>query len=99
MCPTFAVGSECAVSASSTIPEFEQQFASTSIAYGSPIAKILSSSTATEADIDVAKTTATSTPNPGSTFWGIAVPNSITVAGSYEGLNTFYGLTASSTAW
>lgn len=99
MCGTFTATNTCAVNASSTIPAYEQQFASTSILYDDPIVKVLSSSTPTEADIDVNKTTSTSSPTTGDTFWGIEVPLSITVAGSYQGLNTFYALTASSTAW
>ncbi|MEK7638663.1 MAG: hypothetical protein AAB388_00735 [Patescibacteria group bacterium] len=99
MCGTFAIGSECAPSATSTIPESEQQFASTSLAYNSPLAIILSSSTVQEVELDVAKTTSTSTPSSGVTYWGISVPISITLAGSYQGLNTFYAVTAEATDW
>jgi hypothetical protein len=89
MCTTFAVGNECAVSATSTVPESQQKFATTSLAYGSLLATTLSSTTYQQIELDVAKTTSTSTPSQGVTYWGIAVPISITLAGSYEGLNTF----------
>jgi hypothetical protein len=89
MCTTFAVGNECGVSATSTVPENQQKFASTSLSYGSILATTLSSSTNQEVELNVVKTTSTTTPNQGITYWGIAVPISITLAGSYEGLNTF----------
>jgi hypothetical protein len=87
MCPGYAVGSPCANSASSTIPDFKQQFATTSVSYGSGFA--LSSSTPYMLDIRIPKTTSTSTPSSGITYWGIGVPGTITVAGAYTGLNTF----------
>ena len=97
MCGTYAVATPCAPSATSTIPEDQQQFASTSLAYGSPLAATLSSTTQTEIELNVPKTTATSSDQvgweQGVTYWGIAVPASITLAGSYQGLNTFYAVT------
>jgi hypothetical protein len=93
MCGTYTPSSPCEGSATSTIPEFEQQFASTSLAYNSPLALDLSSTTQQEVELDVPKTTSTSSPNTGTTWWGIAVPVSITLAGSYEGMNTFYAQT------
>lgn len=99
MCGTFAVGNECQPSATSTIPESEQQFSSTTLAYGSPLAVTLSSTTYNEVELNVQKSTSTSTPNPGVTYWGIAVPISITLAGSYTGLNTFMAVTAESDDW
>lgn len=99
MCPTFAVGSECQTSATSTVPENQQQFSSSSLAYGSPAATILSSSTPNEVELDIEKSTATSTPTNGVTYWGIAVPVSITLAGEYSGLNTFYAVTAEGNDW
>jgi hypothetical protein len=89
MCTTFAVGNECAPSATSTVPENRQKFASTSLSYGSGLATTLSSTTPQEIELNVTKTTSTTTPTQGISYWGIAVPISITLAGSYEGLNTF----------
>lgn len=99
MCGTFAIGNECGPSASSTIPESEQQFASTSIAYNSIFAGTLSSTTDQELELDINKTTSTSTLSQGVTYWGIAVPISITLAGDYKGLNTFTAVTAEAIDW
>ena len=97
MCGTYTLSTECPVSSTSTIPEFEQEFASTSLAYGSGTA--LSSSTDQEVELDIAKTTSTSSPNNGITYWGIAVPATITLAGNYNGLNTFLAVTAEAVDW
>lgn len=99
MCTTFSIGNECQPSATSTVPENQQRFSSTSLAYASPFAVALSSTTFSEVELDIPKTTATSSPEVGDTYWGIAVPISITLAGSYEGLNTFYGITAEANDW
>jgi hypothetical protein len=97
MCTTFSVGSECQESASSTIPDLKQQFATSSVAYGTGFS--LSSSTPQMLALKVQKTTSTTTPNSGVTYWGIEVPMTITLAGAYTGLNTFYAVTSSSTDW
>ncbi len=99
MCTTFSIGNECVASATSTVPENQQQFASTTRSYGSPLATALSSSTNQEVELDVNKTTSTSSPNVGDTYWGIAVPISITLAGTYEGLNYFIARTAEAVDW
>lgn len=98
MCDGFSVGSPCAASASSTIPADQQQFASTSLTYGSSQALSLSGTDQT-LELNVNKTTATSTPVQGVTYWGIAVPAAITIAGSYTGLNTFSAITAQAEDW
>ncbi|MEZ4104344.1 MAG: hypothetical protein R3B60_03595 [Candidatus Paceibacterota bacterium] len=97
MCTTFAVGNECENSATSTIPDFKQEFATSSVSYGSGID--MSSSSPQMLELKVPKTTSTSTPNSGITYWGIEVPATITLAGSYTGLNTFYAVISSSTDW
>lgn len=99
MCGTYTPSTECPVSATSTIPDDQQKFASTSLAYSSPVALTLSSSTAQELELDILKTTSTSTYQTDTTYWGIAVPISITLAGSYTGLNTFYAVTAEAADW
>ena len=99
MCGTYSVGTPCPVSSTSTIPENQQRFASTTLVYSSPLAITLSSTTDNEVELDVAKTTSTSTPQEGITYWGIAVPVSITLAGNYQGLNTFTAVTAEATDW
>jgi hypothetical protein len=97
MCEQYPSLGFCPNSSTSTIPESEQQFADSELAYGSGIA--LSSTTAQELELDVASTTATATPTEGTTYWGIAVPSSIQLAGSYTGLNTFFGIIAETVDW
>lgn len=100
MCGTYtSTSTKCAVSASSTIPEDQQKFSSSSLAYTSPGALALSSTTWQEVELDVNKTTSTSTPNEGTTYWGIAVPITITLAGNYQGMNTFMGRVAEAADW
>jgi hypothetical protein len=87
MCTTFTISTECPTSATSTVAENNQRFGTSTIAYASGFA--LSSTTPFELEINIPKTTSTSTFASGLTYWGIAVPASITLAGSYTGLNTF----------
>ena len=58
---------------------------------------VLSSSTPNEVELNVEKTTATTTPKI-ITYWGISA-GSITLAGTYSGLNTFYAVTAEGDDW
>jgi hypothetical protein len=97
MCPTYTPSTECASSASSTVPDFEQEFGTSSIAYGS--GTNLSSTTPQLVLLKVPKTSSTTNPNIGVTHWGISVPSTITLSGAYTGLNTFYAVTSSSTDW
>ncbi len=97
MCTDFSVGSPCVNSASSTIPDFKQEFATSSVSYGSGFD--LSSSTPQLLALKVQKTIATTTPNTGVTYWGIEVPSSITLAGAYTGLNTFYAVASNPADW
>ena len=97
MCTNFSVGSPCINSATSTIPDFKQEFATSSVAYGTGID--LSSSTPQLLALKIQKTTATTTPNTGITYWGIEVPVSITLAGAYTGLNTFYAVASNPSDW
>ncbi len=101
MCRNFSISNECAVSASSTIQESQQRYSSSSIAYTNPGAIQLSSTTPGEVEINVLKTTATNTffAATGTTYWGIAVPSSITLAGIYQGLNTFTARVAEAIDW
>jgi hypothetical protein len=97
MCGTYTVSTECPNSATSTIPETQQQFGTSSVAYGSGLP--LSSSTPQLLQIGIKKSTSTITASAGNTYWGIGVPGTITLAGSYTGLNTFYAVTAASSTW
>lgn len=97
MCTTYTTASPCAPSATSTIPESEQVFATTKVAYGS--AQPLSSTTPQVVQINVFKSTATSTPASSNAYWGIRVPGSITFAGDYTGENTFTAIVSNSSEW
>lgn len=97
MCTTYTTSQHCPVSATSTIPESEQVYATSSVTYAQGVA--LSSTTAAELELNVLKPTATSTQTTGSTYWGIRVPGVITLAGSYKGENTFVAVVGESAQW
>lgn len=97
MCGTYTTGSPCPTSPTQTIPESEQEFATSSLSYGSGTS--LSSSTQYDLLLQVDKTTATDSPNTGVTWWGIAVPATITLAGSYTGENTFVAVKSDPATW
>lgn len=96
MCVTFPT---CTGYATSTIYVPYQHYSlSTATAYaaGTP----LSTSTApTWVDVDIAKTTATSSPALDTTYWAIAVPSSITFAGDYIGMNYIDAVVSPSGTW
>ncbi len=97
MCTSYTGATPCAPSATSTIPESEQVFGTSTVTYaqGTPI----SSTTPTFVDINVPKSTATSTQADADAYWGIRVPSSITFAGLYTGENTFTARVSSSSQW
>ena len=97
MCTTFSVGNPCPSSATSTVPENNQRFGTSSAAYSSGFP--LSSTTPQLLQLKVPKTSSTTNPSQGVTYWGIGVPIEITLSGAYTGLNTFYGVISSSTDW
>jgi len=97
MCGSFTPSLPCPASASSTIPADQQQFSIAPFTYGA--GNNISSTTDAEAELNINKTTSTSTFQTGVTYWGIAVPASITLAGSYTGLNTFTAVTAEANDW
>jgi hypothetical protein len=99
MCPSatfIANGFECPFVATSTVPDNQQEFATSSVAYGS--GTNLSSTTPQLLDIRIKKSTSTSQLSSGITYWGIAVPIEVTTAGAYTGLNTFYAVANSATS-
>lgn len=97
MCTTYTSTSTCPNSPTSTIPASEQVFATTTTSYAA--ATPLSSTTAQEIEINVPKSTATSTQATADAFWGIAVPGSITFSGDYTGENTFTAKVGESADW
>jgi hypothetical protein len=97
MCTTYTASTLCPGSATSTIDASEQRFATGTVTYAA--ASALSSSTVQEVEVNVFKSTATSTQATGNAYWGIRVPGSITFAGDYYGQNTFYAVVGESANW
>lgn len=97
MCPTYTSGFDCPNSATSTIPESEQVYGTSTVSYGQGVA--LSSTTLTELELNVPKSTSTVAQATANTYWGIRVPGTITLAGNYTGENTFYAIVGESANW
>ncbi len=97
MCTTYSGLTPCNVSASSTIPAFEQVFATSTVTYAQGT-RIKATST-TFVDINVHKSISTSTPTTSNAYWGIRVPSSISLAGDYTGENTFTARVSEQTDW
>ena len=101
MCTTYTSAVTCNNSATSTIADSNQVFATSSISYAAATTSgnTLSSSTQSELEINISKSTATTTQASGITYWGIRVPATITLAGAYTGENTFYGKVGEPAQW
>lgn len=103
MCPTWSTADSCDTNgfqAANDILVANQKFATSTVVYGSPFATALTgSSTPAELLVRVPKTTSTSTPRTGYTFWGINVPSSITTAGAYSGQNTLTAKKSDANFW
>jgi hypothetical protein len=97
MCINYATGLPCPNSATSTIAENNQVFATSSRPYAQGVA--LSSTTQQELEVNIPKSTATSTQATGDTVWGILVPGTLTLAGNYKGENTFTAIVGESQFW
>lgn len=98
MCGTYSPSNPCPVSGTSTIPQSEQHYATSSISYGAGDV-LQATNTPALLQIEIPKPTSTSTPTTGTTFWGIAVPGTISLAGSYTGQNVFLGDPSAPSAW
>jgi hypothetical protein len=101
MCTTYTSAVTCPNSATSTIRESYQVFATSTVTYASAstTGKFLSSTTQKLLDLNVQKSTTTGQQARGVTYWGIEVPLSLTLAGTYTGENTFYGVVSSPSQW
>lgn len=102
MCTNFTNAVSCRNSATSTISDNNQVFATSSVTYGfatATLGNILSSTTQRELELNVKKSTTTSVTAKGRTYWGIKIPSTITLAGSYTGQNTFYAVTGEPAFW
>ena len=92
--PTCAAGSP-----TSTIQIYYQRYATSSVAYSSTNAFTATSSPGAELEINILKSTQTSSPAQGSTYWGIHVPVSLQLAGDYTGMNTIIGVKGEGQFW
>lgn len=97
MCTTYTGSTVCPNSASSTIPENEQVFATSTVTYAQGTS--ISSTTARVIRLQVPKSTATTTQSNRNAFWGIRVPGTITFAGDYKGENTFTAIVSNQSSW
>ncbi len=101
MCINYSTSVTCPNSSTSTIAESFQVYATSTVSYGTATAtgNTLSSTTNKRLDLNVFKSTATSTQATGTTYWGIHVPITLTLAGSYTGENTFYAAVSNPNQW
>lgn len=106
MCPDFDVANAydsgnnygCSGDASDTIPANFQEFGlDNTIAYGSGEALIPGSQVT--ALVNVAKPTVIQTATDDDIYWGIAVPEDITLAGNYTGQNAFFAILSDAQNW
>jgi hypothetical protein len=101
MCTNWTSADSCdsgGINPASEIPVSQQKVATSSIAYTSAVT-LTSSSSPTAVTINVPKTIATSTIQSRNTYWGIAIPVSITLAGNYTGQNTITGVKSAPANW
>ncbi len=101
MCTTYPT---CTGNATSTIYVPYQHYSTTSShAYGFDLGnqtfELATSSSPVLVDVDILKTTSTSSPSEDDTYWGILVPGSIALAGDYIGRNYIDAAIAPSSAW
>jgi len=97
MCVTYPT---CTGYATSTIYVPYQHYATTSssLAYASGY-QLSTSTTPVFVNVTILKTTSTSSPTNDDTYWGIAVPSSITFAGDYIGRNYIDAVVSASSEW
>jgi hypothetical protein len=94
MCTTFPT---CTGNSTSTIAVSEQVYATSSVSYAGATA--LGANPGVILDLNVPKSTSTVTQASRDTFWGIRIPDTITLAGDYTGQNTLIGVTGEAENW
>jgi hypothetical protein len=94
MCPTYP---SCPVSTTSTIPVGSIVYATASVPYASGTSLLVNPGALLA--IQIPKSTSTATSSLGTTFWGISVPGTIQLSGSYTGQNTFVAVRSASSTW
>lgn len=101
MCDYYTSAVTCLTSATSTISDLYQVFATSTITYGTATTAgyTLSSTTVKQLELNILKPTTTATGTTGTTYWGIEVPGTITRAGTYTGENTIWGVSGEPERW
>lgn len=99
MCGTYSPSNPCVLGGgTSTIDRASQKFATSAAAYAAGIS-LTATSSPTLLDIRIPKSISTSTPSSGITYWGIGVPGTVTLAGSYTGQNLYIGARSATSTW
>lgn len=96
MCPTYPT---CSGNGTSTIFVPFQEYALSAVAYGAGTDLATTTGGDPELEINIPKSTSTSTPSEDDTHWGILVPPAITLSGDYFGVNTITGVVAEDGDW
>ncbi len=103
MCPTWTTADSCdsnGYQVANDILVAQQRLATSSVAYdAAETYGLAGSTTPVEVLLRLPKTTATDTPETADTYWGIAIPSSISTAGQYTGQNTIIGKKSDPTFW
>jgi hypothetical protein len=95
MCKTFPACNSS--STTSTVQVVNQRFATSATAYANGFS--LTYNPGSTLALQVPKTTATSTLSNRQTYWGINVPATVNISGSYTGQNTFIGVKSPAQTW
>lgn len=98
MCPNslgFPIGT-CPVTSTSSIAVNLQEYATSTLPYGTGI-PLTESSVAL--DLNILKPTSTSSQPARQTYWGIGIPGTLSLSGVYTGQNTIIAVQSSSTQW
>ncbi len=102
MCSYYQTFGDCWThSSTSTIGAEQQRYSTTTDTYiqATTDGNVISSTTPSELEVNVPKTTSTSSPATGDITWGIAIPASITFSGTYFGQNTFQVVPGEAQDW
>jgi len=98
MCTNYSTSTECTpTTTTSTIVVTEQRYATSALAYASGTP--LQLNPGANLNLNVKKTTATGTPQTADVIWGVNVPATITLSGSYTGRNTIVGIKGNAQEW
>lgn len=101
MCTNWTSADSCDITGANPatkIPVSNQRFAASAVAYSSAT-PLTGSSTPSTLLLNIPKTTATSSPQSRLTYWGIHIPNTITLAGDYRGQNTILAAQSDPGVW